>query len=69
MVTALFLILMLIVFCKLLVFAVKAAWGLTKILFIVLFPIKMVVLLFAGLIYLALPLLVIAGLFSLIVKE
>lgn len=69
MVTALFLILMLIVFCKLLVFAVKAAWGLTKILFIVLFPIIMVVLLFAGLIYLALPLLVIAGLFSLIVKE
>lgn len=69
MITALFLILMSIVFCKLLVFAVKAAWGLTKILFIVLFPIIMVVLLFAGLIYLALPLLVIAGLFSLIVKE
>lgn len=53
---------MLIIFGKILGFAIRASWGLIKILFtIVLLPLILVGLVIAGLIYLAVPLLLIAG--------
>lgn len=64
--TILFSILLLMVFGKILVFAVKAAWGVSKIVVsLVLLPISLVGLVFAGLMQLALPLLVIIGVISL----
>lgn len=58
----LFGILMLIIFGKILGFAIRASWGLIKILFtIVLLPLILVGLVIAGLIYLAVPLLLIVG--------
>ncbi len=64
--TILFSILLLMVFGKILVFAVKAAWGVSKIVVsLVLLPIFLVGLVFAGLIQLALPILLIIGLISL----
>lgn len=62
MFTILFGILMLIIFGKILGFAIRASWGLIKILFtIVLLPLILVGLVIAGLIYLAVPLLLIVG--------
>lgn len=67
--TALFVILMIAVFGKMIGFAVKATWGLTKILFnLVLLPVFLIGLVFAGLMYIALPLLVIVGVIMLVVK-
>ena len=58
----LFVILLLVVFVKLLSFALKAAWSITKILFsVVIFPLVLIMLVVAGLMYVALPVLVIAG--------
>lgn len=67
MITLLFLIMLIGVFTKLLVWSIKAAWGITKvILFIVLFPILLIGLFVAGFIPLVLIVLVIAGAISLI---
>lgn len=58
----LFVILLLVIFGKLLSFALKAAWSITKILFsVVIFPLVLIMLVAAGLMYVALPVLVIAG--------
>ena len=58
----LFVILLLVIFGKLLSFALKAAWSITKILFSeVIFPLVLIMLVVAGLMYVALPVLVIAG--------
>lgn len=58
----LFVILLLVIFGKLLSFALKAAWSITKILFsVVIFPLALIMLVAAGLMYVALPVLVIAG--------
>ncbi|OUP17627.1 hypothetical protein B5F29_13615 [Lachnoclostridium sp. An196] len=58
----LFVILLLVIFGKLLSFALKAAWSITKILFsVVIFPLVLIMLVVAGLMYVALPVLVIAG--------
>ena len=58
----LFVILLLVIFGKLLSFALKAAWCITKILFsVVIFPLALIMLVAAGLMYVALPVLVIAG--------
>lgn len=58
----LFAILLLVIFGKLLSFALKAAWSITKILFsVVIFPLVLIMLVVAGLMYVALPVLVIAG--------
>ena len=58
----LFVILLLVIFGKLLSFALKAAWSITKILFsVVIFPLVLMMLVGAGLMYVALPVLVIAG--------
>ena len=67
MITLLFVILMIGVFGKLLIWSVKAAWGITKILLsIVLFPLLLIGLFAAGFVYFAIVILIIAGLVSLI---
>jgi len=61
----LFLILMIIVFGKLFVFGVKATWGITKFLVTVVFlPLILTALFLGGLVSLALPILVVVGVFS-----
>ena len=62
MIMILFTILMLMVFGELLGFALKAAWGVTKVvLFLIFLPLTLIGLVVGGMIYLALPLLAIAG--------
>lgn len=67
MLSFLFTILMIMVFGKILLFALRATWGITKILFSVVFlPFVLVFLVLQGLIFIALPVLVIIGLISLV---
>ena len=67
MLTLLFVVLLLTIFGKLLIFAIKAAWGITKILLnIVLLPLIIIGMFAGGLTYLALIVLAIVGLLSLI---
>jgi hypothetical protein len=67
MLTFLFLILMVGVFGKMLRLAFRATWGLTKVLVnLVLLPIVLIVLVFAGFLYIAFPLLIIAGIIMLV---
>lgn len=66
MFTLLFLICMLGIFGKLLVFGLRAAWGVSKlILTVVFFPVILIGMVFAGLIYLAFPILIIVGIVTL----
>ena len=61
-----FTILMFVVFGKILIFAFKATWGISKIFFsVVLLPLFLIILVVTGLISLALPILVIVGIVSL----
>ena len=65
MLTFIFLLLMIVIFGKLIFFAFRAAWGITKILFtLVLLPVILIGLVFGGLISIALPLLMIIGIIS-----
>lgn len=65
--TLIFIIMMLLVFGKILTLAIKMAWGITKIVvFVILLPIVLIALVFAGLIYIAIPVLAIIGLVTLI---
>ena len=65
-----FIILMFLIFGKLIVFAVKAAWGISKIVCtIVLLPLFLVCMVFAGLIGIALPILLVVGVVSLILPK
>lgn len=65
MLTILFVILMLMLVGKLIIWSVKAAWGITKILFSILFcPLVLVSLFAIGLTYVAFPLLIIAGIIA-----
>lgn len=67
MMTLLFFVLMIMIFGKILLFAVKAAWGISKIVCsVVLLPIFLVSLVLIGLIKLAVPILVIVGIISLL---
>lgn len=69
MIELLFAILMFVVFGKILFFAIKATWSITKILLtVVLLPFILVVLAFAGLFYIAFPVLIIIGLIALFVR-
>lgn len=66
MLNLLFTILMIIVFARLIGFAIRATWGIAKVLVtLVFFPLILIGLVLGGLIYLALPVLVIVGLISL----
>lgn len=63
----LFSVLMLVVFGKLLMLAVKAAWGITKILFSIVFlPLVLIGIFIAGFYYLAFIALIIVGVAALI---
>ena len=65
----LFIILMFMFFGKMIIFGIKAAWGLGKfVIGLILLPILIIGVIAAGLVYLALPLLVIAGVILLIRK-
>ena len=67
MLTFLFFVLLFGIFGKLIWLAVKAAWGISKIVFSIVFlPVVVLVLFFSGLVYAALGLLVIIGIVSLI---
>ena len=68
MLTVLFMIMMLVVFGKMFGFALRATWGITKIIFsIVLLPLFLVALVFMVLIWSAFPVLLIIGIVSLFV--
>lgn len=70
MLELIFTILMFVIFGKILFFAIKAAWGITKILFAIIFlPAILVGLVLGGLIYVAFPVLVIIGIISLLVTR
>lgn len=67
MLTFLFFVLLFGIFGKLIWLAVKAAWGISKIVFSIVFlPVVVLVLFFSGLVYVALGLLVVVGIVSLI---
>lgn len=67
MFTLLFILFMFMVFGKLFMFAVKTSWGIVKIIFtILLLPLLLLILVFAGMFYIALPVLVIVGVISLV---
>ena len=62
-----FFILMIAIFGNMLMFAIKMAWGVTKVVCsLVLLPVFLIVLVIAGLMKLALPILAIVGLISII---
>lgn len=65
MITLFFFILMFTVFGKLALLAIRAAWGISKVLFCLVFaPLFLIILLISGLVYIALPLLLIGALVS-----
>lgn len=65
MLTILFCFFMFAVFGKLTIFAIRTAWGITKvILWLVFAPLMLAALFFLGLVYIALPLLFIGGLIA-----
>lgn len=67
MLSAIFTIFMFMVFGKLLLFGLKAAWGITKFLvYLVLLPFILIGLVIGGFIYLALPILMVVGIVTLI---
>ena len=67
MLTFLFFVLLFGMFGKLIWLAVKAAWGISKIVFSIVFlPVVVLVLFFSGMVYVALGLLVAIGIVSLI---
>lgn len=67
MLTLLFIVLIVVVFGKLLVFALKASWGIVKVLLTIVFlPLVLVCLVLAGLVYVAVPILLVVGLFSMV---
>lgn len=67
MFTLIFFILFIIVFGKIILFGIKAAWSIGKILFsVVLIPLAILILFFTGLVYVAFAMLVIIGIIALI---
>lgn len=70
MLTLLFLICLFGIFGKLFCFGLKAAWGISKfVLTIVFLPVVLIVMVIAGLIKIALPLLLIIGIVGLITEK
>lgn len=67
MLTIIFVIALIWVACKMLVFGVKAAWGVAKILAtVILLPLFIIGLACIGLMYIAIPILIIAGIIAMI---
>ena len=70
MLTLLFGICMLFLFGKLLVFGIRGAWGISKIVLTVVFlPIILIALVAGGLLYIAFPILIVLGLISLVTRR
>lgn len=70
MLSLLFAICMIWIFGKLLLFGIKAAWGISKFLFtIVLLPLILIGMVVGGLIYIAFPILIVVAIISLIVPK
>lgn len=70
MLTLIFVILMLWIFIRLFVFGIRAAWGLARILLTVfLLPVILSGLVIGGLIYIAIPVLIIIGILSLLLGK
>lgn len=70
MLAFIFMVLLFMVFGKILVFAVKAAWGVTKIVCtVVLFPLILIGMVVGGLIKIALPVLLIVGVIALFMPK
>lgn len=70
MLTFIFLILMIVVFGRILKFAIKAAWGISKMVCsIVLLPLFLICLVFRGLVGIALPILIVVGIVSFLVEK
>ena len=66
MLSLVFWIMMLLIFGNVLMFAIKAAWGISKVICtVVLLPLVLVVMVLAGLIKLAFPILAVIGLIPL----
>ena len=62
----LFFIFMILIFGNMMLFAIKMAWGITKVLGTLVFlPVFLIVLVFVGLLKMAFPILVIVGVISL----
>lgn len=67
MITLIFILLMITIFGKLVVGAIKAAWGISKVLLTLVFlPLILVVMVIVGLIKIAMPILLIVGIVTLI---
>ena len=61
---------MLVLFGKLLVFGIRAAWGISKIVLTIVFlPIILIALVAGGLLYIAFPILSVLGLISLVTRR
>ena len=70
MLTLLFIILLIGVMGKLIWLAIRAAWGITKVLFSIVFlPIVLIALAVSGLMVVALPVLLIVGLIALLIPK
>ena len=69
MLTLIFLILLLWIFIKLLIFGVKAAWGISRIILTILWPVILIGLIIAGLFYIAVPVLVIFAVIAFVVTR
>lgn len=70
MLSFLFTIFMFMIFGKILMFAIKAAWSVSKILFsVVLLPLFLIVLVIEGLLTLAFPILLVIGIISLFLRN
>lgn len=65
MLELLFVVMMITIFGKLIIFSIKAAWGVTKILMTVVFlPLILIGLLVGGLVSIAFPILLVVGVIS-----
>lgn len=70
MLELLFGILLLVVFGKLFVFAIKATWGISKIIVtVILFPLFLIGLVIEGLVSVALPILIVFGIISMFTSK
>ena len=70
MLSLLFAICMIWVFGKLLLFGIKAAWGISKfIVTIVLLPLVLIGMVVGGLMYIAFPILIVVGIIALVVRS
>ena len=69
MLSLLFTIFFFMIFGKMIGFAFRATWGIFKVLmYLVFLPLILVAMVFGGLVYIALPILLVVGLASLFVK-